>query len=56
MAEPTETSSPRRLAILEAALEVFARYGFKKTSMDDLADAVERIAAFQQRHPPSNGR
>jgi AcrR family transcriptional regulator len=30
----------RREAILEAATQVFLRYGFKKTSMDDLARAA----------------
>jgi AcrR family transcriptional regulator len=39
MAEPSD-STARRLAILEAATGVFLRYGFKKTSMDDLARAA----------------
>lgn len=30
----------RRVAIMEAAIGVFLRYGFKKTSMDDLARAA----------------
>lgn len=33
-------SAARRNAILEAAAGVFLRYGFKKTSMDDLARAA----------------
>jgi len=33
-------SDARKLAILEAATGVFLRYGFKKTSMDDLARAA----------------
>lgn len=36
----SEISSPRRDAILEAAIGVFLRYGFKKTSMVDLARAA----------------
>jgi AcrR family transcriptional regulator len=38
--EPTDTSAARRAAILDAAVQVFLRYGFKKTSMDDLARAA----------------
>ena len=40
MSEPTDTAGARRAAILEAATGVFLRYGFKKTSMDDLARAA----------------
>src|ERR1700716_908424 len=32
--------SPQREAILEAATAIFLRYGFKKTSMDDVARAA----------------
>ncbi len=39
MAESPEAAS-RRLTILDAATGVFSRYGFKKTSMDDLARAA----------------
>lgn len=39
MVEPSD-STARRIAILEAATGVFLRYGFKKTSMDDLARAA----------------
>jgi AcrR family transcriptional regulator len=35
-----DTAAMRQAAILEAAKEVFKRYGFKKTSMDDLARAA----------------
>ena len=35
-----EGSGARRAAILDAATGVFLRYGFKKTSMDDLARAA----------------
>jgi AcrR family transcriptional regulator len=35
-----EPGAERRAAILEAATRVFLRYGFKKTSMDDLARAA----------------
>lgn len=37
MPKPTTRNEKRNVAIVEAALLVFARYGFKKTSMDDLA-------------------
>jgi AcrR family transcriptional regulator len=40
MAETTDSTTQRRAGILDAAIEVFARYGFKKTSMDDLARAA----------------
>ncbi len=43
MNEPShlpKSSSPRGEAILAAALPVFARFGFRKTSMDDLAKAA----------------
>lgn len=36
----TDPKDARVTAIIEAALEVFFRYGFKKTSMDDLARAA----------------
>jgi AcrR family transcriptional regulator len=35
-----EAGTARQAAILDAATTVFLRYGFKKTSMDDLARAV----------------
>jgi AcrR family transcriptional regulator len=40
MAEVADPSAARRAAILDAATGVFLRYGFKKTSMDDLARAA----------------
>jgi AcrR family transcriptional regulator len=40
VSEPSDTSQARRTAILDAAMGVFSRYGFKKTSMDDLARAA----------------
>ncbi|HEX4334459.1 MAG TPA: TetR/AcrR family transcriptional regulator [Polyangiaceae bacterium] len=40
MVSAPEPSTERRAAILEAASRVFLRYGFKKTSMDDLARAA----------------
>jgi len=40
MVEPTEATTARQTEILEAAIGVFLRYGFKKTSMDDLARAA----------------
>jgi AcrR family transcriptional regulator len=35
-----EPSSPQRQAILKAAMGIFLRYGFKKTSMDGVAQAA----------------
>jgi AcrR family transcriptional regulator len=35
-----ETNDSRREALLEAAVGVFARYGFRKTSMDEVARAA----------------
>jgi AcrR family transcriptional regulator len=40
MTETEGSGAARRAAILEAATGVFLRYGFKKTSMDDLARAA----------------
>ena len=40
MPEPSDAAASRRAAILEAAAGVFSRFGFKKTSMDDLARAA----------------
>jgi AcrR family transcriptional regulator len=40
MTEAEGSTAARRAAILEAATGVFLRYGFKKTSMDDLARAA----------------
>lgn len=37
---PLDDSAPRRAAILMAAMEVFARYGFRRTSMEDIAGAA----------------
>ena len=37
---PAGTNAARRSAILDAAVPVFLRYGFKKTSMDDVARAA----------------
>jgi AcrR family transcriptional regulator len=41
--EPTAdaASDPRRRALLTAAVEVFTRYGYRKTSMDEVARAAE---------------
>lgn len=33
-------ADPRQMALLEAAVGVFARYGFRKTSMDEVARAA----------------
>jgi AcrR family transcriptional regulator len=40
MSVANDTSVGRETAILEAAIGVFLRFGFKKTSMDDVAKAV----------------
>lgn len=40
MVDPSDANAARRAAILESATAVFLRYGFKKTSMDDLARAA----------------
>jgi AcrR family transcriptional regulator len=40
VSEPSEPRDERRSAILDAATAVFLRYGYKKTSMDDLARAA----------------
>ncbi len=40
MVESSDQGAARRAAIVEAAMAVFMRYGFKKTSMDDLARAA----------------
>lgn len=37
---PNDEQDPRSAAILGAAVEVFARYGFKRTSMEDIARAA----------------
>jgi len=39
--EPGTAGDARRTALLDAAVRVFLRYGFKKTSMDDLARAAD---------------
>ena len=46
---PKSAAEERREAILRAAYEVFAQYGFKRTSMDDIAKAagVSRPALYQ---------
>ena len=40
MGADSNEGGARRAAILETAMRVFLRYGFKKTSMDDLARAA----------------
>jgi AcrR family transcriptional regulator len=40
-AAPKPTESARKRQILEAALATFLRFGFRKTSMDDVAQAAE---------------
>lgn len=40
MSDTNDTGAARQTAIVEAATGIFLRYGFKKTSMDDIARAV----------------
>lgn len=40
-AGPGRASNARRQHVLEVALRTFARYGYKKTSMDDVARAAD---------------
>lgn len=40
MPDAIQTATARQTEILDAARDVFVRYGFKKTSMDDLARAA----------------
>jgi TetR/AcrR family transcriptional regulator, regulator of autoinduction and epiphytic fitness len=40
-AEPKETRSAKPNAIVLAALELFSRYGYRKTSIDDVAQAAQ---------------
>jgi AcrR family transcriptional regulator len=41
VAEPSPADSARRAGLLEASLAVFARFGFRKTSMDEVARAAQ---------------
>ena len=41
MSAPQDTTATRSDAITDAATRVFLRYGFKKTSMDDIARAAD---------------
>lgn len=41
MPQLLETGSQRRKLILDAAVQVFGRFGFKKTTVDDLAAAAQ---------------
>ena len=45
----SNVENPKQIAILTAAFDVFASYGFKRTSMDDIAKAagVSRPALYQ---------
>lgn len=38
--DQTESTSSRHAEMLDASIDVFVRYGYRKTSMDDLARAV----------------
>src|SRR5712691_9620645 len=40
-AETKEIGSPKPNAIVLAALELFTRYGYRKTSIDDIAQAAQ---------------
>ncbi|HEY2070822.1 MAG TPA: TetR/AcrR family transcriptional regulator [Rhizomicrobium sp.] len=41
MGQAVQANSPRRDEILDAAIQVFGRYGFRKTSVEDLASAAQ---------------
>lgn len=41
LAEPPSGDAVRRAGLLEASLAVFARFGFRKTSMDEVARAAQ---------------
>lgn len=41
LAEPSPADVTRRAGLLEASLAVFARFGFRKTSMDEVARAAQ---------------
>lgn len=41
VAEPAPADTARRAGLLEASLAVFARFGFRKTSMDEVARAAQ---------------
>jgi AcrR family transcriptional regulator len=41
MSMPSPVESPRQERVLAVALEVFGRYGFRKTSMDEVARSAE---------------
>ena len=41
LAEPPPLEATRRTGLLEASLAVFARFGFRKTSMDEVARAAQ---------------
>lgn len=50
---PAAATADRRQAILEAAIGVFLRYGYKKTSMEDLARAADLSRQGLYLHFPS---
>jgi AcrR family transcriptional regulator len=41
MSQSTKASSRKKEAILSAAISVFGRFGYRKTSVDDLAEAAK---------------
>jgi AcrR family transcriptional regulator len=53
MTQALESSTPRRDLILNAAITVFGRFGFKKTSVDDLAAAAQISKPGLYLHFPS---
>jgi AcrR family transcriptional regulator len=50
---PALTSDPRRRALLDAALAVFVRFGYRKTSMDEVARAAQVSRQGLYLHFPS---
>lgn len=47
---PEAEADPRRAAILDAAFDVFCRYGFKRTAMEDIARAADMSRAALYLH------
>ncbi len=53
MTNAPENSTPRRALILDAAITVFGRFGFSKTSLEDLAAAAQISKQGLYLHFPS---
>lgn len=51
--EPTDSLDPRRAAILGAAFDTFCQYGFRRTTMEDIARAALQSRAALYLHYPN---